>query len=188
MEVTMAHECLGKFALAVTLAGCGGIDPDAGFESTKAVVEEAVPFSYIAPDVLAKMRAQEAIHPAAELLAEKLERRSEGYAGIAFSENDEVVLYWKGELSADVSDVVEQARALAPTRVNVAAHSLSELRAAARELESRLTGPYHAIRIPTDGSELVIVSEEQAPKALQVSPLKVPVRIVHGERPTFMTR
>jgi hypothetical protein len=87
------------------------------------------------PELLAEMRRQEKLHPAAQALLEaavKLPRTS-GYAGVAY-EGDGVTLYYKGSLPAAMASAVADARRIGPVTVKMAAFSRAELHRAQAQL------------------------------------------------------
>jgi hypothetical protein len=99
-----------------------------------------------------------------------------GFTGIALTDK-EVVLWWKGEPPASLAAVARTA----PVRIAHAPYSLAELENAAARI--RTTG--YSVRIPADGSGLVLVTDQPAialPKA------DVPVTVVRQERPRLASR
>jgi hypothetical protein len=80
-----------------------------------------------------------------------------GFAGIVL-EDDHVSLWWKGAVPAEVTAAVAKAESQAPVEIEHARYSNAELRAAADVIESRLgeKSPVHAVKIPANGSGLVL--------------------------------
>jgi hypothetical protein len=105
-----------------------------------------------------------------------------GFAGIVL-ENDHVALWWKGTVPAEVTAAVATAEAQAPVEIEHARYSNAELRAAADVIESRLDekSPVHAVKIPADGSGLVLGTTSAAATKAFTSLVDVPVRTVVEE-------
>lgn len=88
------------------------------------------------PKIMATMRAQEALQPAAQLLnGEALRDPSSGFKSVAF-EGDGLALYWKGGLTTGMKTAVAQARTIGPVTVQPADYSLAELIQAAQKIDA----------------------------------------------------
>ncbi|MFD7656974.1 hypothetical protein ACFV4N_23625 [Actinosynnema sp. NPDC059797] len=99
-----------------------------------------------------------------------------GFAGLVL-EDDHVALWWKGDVPAAVRDAAS--RGEAPVAFRAARHSNAELREAAEVVQARRGPGVHAIKVPADGSGLVLgATSEAATRALRVD---VPVRTVVEE-------
>lgn len=117
------------------------------------------------PALLAEMRAQQRLHPAAQLLLEAAVGLppDSGFAGVGY-EGDGVTLYYKGALPPEMAAAVAGARRGAPVTVKVAVHSRAELERAQAVLTAtveREHGDIQAIGVAGDGSGLAI--ERMAP-------------------------
>ena len=113
------------------------------------------------------MARQRPLVAAASAVRWEIERHAyPGFAGIAL-EDAQVALWWKGAVPTAMSTVVAGARRHAPVKVRAAAHSLRELRAAAAKVRATTDvspcGPLHAIKIPADGSGLVLAATRRHP-------------------------
>ncbi|AXX29936.1 hypothetical protein KCV87_07285 [Actinosynnema pretiosum subsp. pretiosum] len=131
-----------------------------------------------------RMLAQQPLIAAADAIKAEVDRVGypDGFAGIAL-EDDHVALWWKGAPPAAVTEAVAKAAAEAPVRVERAAHSEAELRAAAKDLEAR-RGPgsaVHSIKVPADGSGLVLGTRSDAVARSLATTADVPVRTVVEE-------
>lgn len=136
-----------------------------------------------------RMARQRPLVAAASAIRWEIERDAyPGFAGIAL-EDAQVALWWKGAVPAGMSTVVARARRHAPVKVRTAAHSLRELRAAAAKVRATTdvspTGPLHAIKIPADGSGLVLAAPIGIRTATAVPEVAVsvtvPVTVVQEE-------
>lgn len=130
-----------------------------------------------------RMLAQQPLVHAADVIqAEVLRGAYEGFAGLVL-DADHVTLWWKGAVPADVTEAVQRAEAQAPVELAAARYSNAELRAAADVIESRLTekSPVHAVKIPADGSGLVLGTTSAAATRSLPSLVDVPVRTVVEE-------
>ncbi|MEV1006098.1 hypothetical protein [Streptomyces sp. NPDC049881] len=132
------------------------------------------------------VRAAESIRAAVERDA------SPGYAGIVLGEED-VTLWWKGEVPASVRAAADRAADRGVVvRIRGAAHSEAELRAAAGELQAWLDANpgsgYHGVKSPGDGSGLVLAAypDRAGRSAAGLTALEarvdVPLEVVH-EKP-----
>jgi len=134
-----------------------------------------------APTDWARMLAQQPLIRAADVVrAEVLRGGHAGFAGLVL-EDDHVALWWKGAVPAAVTAAVEKAPA--PVSIESARYTNAELRAAADVVEARrgAKSPVHAVKIPADGSGLVLgTTSAQAARAL-TSAVRVPVRVVVEE-------
>ncbi|MET1074339.1 MAG: hypothetical protein ABWY11_16955 [Umezawaea sp.] len=124
-----------------------------------ALAQSPVVAAQPAPDpVQAKMLAQQPLIKAADVIQAVVDRDGPtGFAGIVLEEST-VELWWKGEVPAAVTDAVDSASKVAPVHISQAAHSNAELREAAKTVQARraLGSPVHAVKIPADGSRLVL--------------------------------
>lgn len=81
----------------------------------------------IQSDVLDVMRRQEAMQPAVQALYEQyMKSPDSGFAGIAF-EGDGLALYYKGDVTPEMSAALAVARQVGPVQVKAAAFSAAEL-------------------------------------------------------------
>jgi hypothetical protein len=155
------------------------------------------PLTYISPQVQAKMAAQEPLVAAASRLQWVVERgASKGYAGIGL-DNNEVMVWWKGDLPAAVADTITEIRHTTPVRVTAAAHTRAELEAAANGIANYVRtnprSPYYGVDIAYNGSGLTVNTDpgRTRPAALPAE-MKVPagiaVSITEKERPHLTAR
>ncbi|OLF08594.1 chymotrypsin family serine protease [Actinophytocola xanthii] len=130
-----------------------------------------------------RMLAQQPLVRAADVIQAEVRRGAHpGFAGISLAE-DHVDLWWKGAVPARVLDAVDRARTRAAVEIEPAAHSEAELRAAARGLAAARgpASPVHAIKIPADGSGLVLGTTSAAAARAVAPAVDVPVRVVVEE-------
>ena len=130
-----------------------------------------------------RMLAQQPLVHAAEVIQAEVDRGTDrGFAGIVLEE-DHVALWWKGRVPADIRAAVAAAEKRAPVEIERAAYSNAELRAAAEAIEARKapTSPVHAVKIPADGSGLVLGTTEAAATRTLTALVDVPVRTVVEE-------
>jgi hypothetical protein len=168
--------------LGVTAAGALTVAP-----GSQAVAQRA-PDNVVSPatDIgQRRMQQQRPLVKAATVLRWEIERRSyPGFAGIALEES-QVALWWKGPVPASMRTVVAQATRTARIQLKTAAHSLAELKAAARRIRAASPGPVvHAIKLPADGSGLIVGADPRAGAtalAARLPRVGVPVTIVHEE-------
>lgn len=139
-----------------------------------------------APDpVQAKMLAQQPLIKAADVVQAAVDNgAAAGFAGIVL-EDSHVELWWKGEVPDAVAAAVDRAAEIAPVRVSRAAHSNAELRDAAKAVDA-LRGPgspVHAVKVPADGSGLVLGAYpwSDATAFTAAAHVDVPVTVVHEE-------
>jgi streptogrisin D len=112
------------------------------------------------PALLAQMRAQERLHPAAQALLEAASKlpSDSGFAGVGY-EREGVALYYKGALPAPMGAAVAAARRTAPVFVTTAAYSRAELEQAQAILTAaveRNHSDIQAIGVAGDGSGLAV--------------------------------
>ena len=116
-----------------------------------------------------------------------------GYAGITLADK-EVMLWWKGDVPADVTSAVKSASKQAPVRVAAAAHSQAELTVAAKKLETwRKANPsagIYGVKNPGDGSGLVLAAKPGVATAMSAldTVADVPLRVLHEEPLTPVSR
>lgn len=137
-----------------------------------------------------RMLAQQPLIRAADVIqAEVLRGGHAGFAGIVLRD-DHVDLWWKGDVPAEVTAAVDRAGVRAPVEIESAKHSNAELRAAAKVIESRRgpDSPVHAIKVPADGSGLVLGTSVEAAARSLTSAVDVPVRTVVEEPLTPVSR
>lgn len=128
-----------------------------------------------------RMRAQLPLVEAADVVSAEVRRGpAGGFAGISLAE-DHVRLWWKGALPARVAAAVERAGDVAEVQVEPARHSEAELRAAAARLEAAGDPAVHAIKLPADGSGLVLGTTAPVAASAAASVAGVPVRTVVEE-------
>jgi hypothetical protein len=132
------------------------------------------------PTVWQHMLAQQPLIRAADVIqAEVMRGAHPGFAGLVLEE-DHVALWWKGTVPAAVTTAITRAETKAPVEIEQARYSNAELRTAAKEIEAArgANSPVHAIKIPADGSGLVLGTTSAA-TARSLAPLvDVPVRTV----------
>lgn len=113
-----------------------------------------------------------------------------GYLSVLL-DGDTVVLRWKGELPKAAADAVEQARAIAPVRVEPAAYSYAELDKAAQQVADTLlvdsSSWAHTVTILGDGIGLRVGTEAQA-AARSVPEAGVPIEVVTSGELGLLTR
>ncbi|MFL6124513.1 hypothetical protein [Actinophytocola sp.] len=132
------------------------------------------------PTTWQRMLAQQPlIHAADVIQAEVLRGADTGFAGIVL-EDDHVALWWKGAVPAGITAAIAKAETHAPVEIERARYSNAELRAAAAVIDARRDekSPVHAVKVPADGSGLVL-GTTSAEAARQFAGLvDVPVRTV----------
>ncbi|WP_406346399.1 hypothetical protein [Streptomyces sp. NBC_00648] len=187
MRGNMALLATGAVVLSTALLGTAGQGTSANAEprEKRAVTVDEV----VAKDTLSQMNRQRPLVAAADKIRWQLERGSyAGFAGIGL-EQDRVALWWKGEIPVKVQRTIEEARRTAPVRVADARYSLNELRSASERLQAQLRkqpGLGHTVKIPTDGSGLVLATDGTKRAGAAASPAPgaladtagVPVRTV----------
>jgi len=106
--------------------------------------------------VQAKMLSQQPLIAAADIVKAEAEDTT-GFAGLVL-EDSHVELWWKGDVPDSVTAAVKRASEVAPVHISPAAYTNAELRAAAKTVDaSRGPGsPVHAVKIPANGSGLVL--------------------------------
>lgn len=142
--------------------------PALAADPEKEQVEEFDPDSVdnIDPAILAEMKEQAGLQPAVDALSEVAASEPEsGFAGVAY-EGAGLTLYYKGSLSAAMSDAVIEANSVGPVVVMPAAYSRSELQVNSDRITSLATkaaSDVQAVALATDGSGLTV---EQVPPAI----------------------
>ncbi|MGM1062812.1 hypothetical protein [Saccharothrix sp. Mg75] len=121
---------------------------------------------------------QPLVRTADTIQAEVLRGGHAGFAGLVL-EDDHVALWWKGEVPAAVRAAA--ARGEAPVEFEAAAHSDAELREAAKVLDARRGPAVHAVKVPADGSGLVLGATSEAAALGLDAAVDVPVRTVVEE-------
>jgi hypothetical protein len=133
-----------------------------------------------APTVWQRMLAQQPlIHAADVIQAEVLRGADAGFAGLVLEE-DHVALWWKGDVPTAIDAAIKKAEATAPVEIEQASYSNAELRAAAKVIEAARgeKSPVHAIKVPANGSGLVLGTTDAAATRAFTSMVDVPVRTV----------
>ncbi|GGP54481.1 trypsin-like serine protease [Saccharothrix coeruleofusca] len=151
--------------------------------ATAAATASATVPTALADQPVDRMLAQQPLIRAADVIqAEVLRGGHTGFAGIVL-EDDHVALWWKGEVPEPITTAVARATRQAPVRVRPAAHSNAELRAAAAAIDARRgpDSPVHAVKIPADGSGLVLGTRPGAEAFTASLEVDVPVRTVVEE-------
>ncbi|WP_199439454.1 hypothetical protein [Umezawaea beigongshangensis] len=141
---------------------------------------------------LARMLAQQPLVRAADVIqAEVLRGDAAGFAGIVLRDHH-VQLWWKGEVPKAITAAVGDATRHAPVRVEAAAHSNTELRAAAAVLDAKRGpgSPVHAVKVPADGSGLVLAAHpgRDARSFTAAADVDVPITTVHEQPLTDVSR
>jgi hypothetical protein len=126
-----------------------------------------------------QMLAQQPLVRAADVLNAEAQSHL-GFAGIVL-EDDHVALWWKGAVPRTVTAAVTRAEKQAPVEIERASYSNAELRAAAEVIESRKAPAVHAVKIPADGSGLVLGTTSAATARTLTPLVDVPVRTVVEE-------
>ncbi len=189
----LPHRALGAVAVAL-LTGTVLVAPasaapartdTASSAATAPLADADADTAAAAADAAGRMARQRPLVAAASAVRWEIERHAyPGFAGIAL-EDAQVALWWKGAVPTGMSTVVARARRHAPVKVRAAAHSLRELRAAAAKVRATTdvspSGPLHAIKIPADGSGLVLAAPVGIRTAAAVPEVAVPVTVVHEE-------
>jgi hypothetical protein len=133
------------------------------------------------PTVWQQMLAQQPLIHAADVIQAEVDRGTgAGFAGLVL-EDDHVALWWKGEVPAAIHSAIEKAESQAPVEIEAARYSNAELRAAAKVLDANRNTKVHAIKIPANGSGLVVGTAEAAATRAFTSLVDVPVRTVVEE-------
>lgn len=161
---------------------------------------EPVPFSYISPDVRAKMEAQRPLVEAASRIQNIVDAgATDGYAGVVLDE-DHVTVWWKGGVPAAVRDTIAEVQRTTPVKVAPAVHSRAELESAAEGIAAYMRvhpdGPYYGTMIAYDGSGLTIQADSTSvgPKATTLpaeitqATAEVPVTVTVAPRPALAGR
>jgi hypothetical protein len=128
------------------------------------------------PTVWQQMLAQQPLVHAAEVLQAAAADEA-GFAGIVL-EQDHVALWWKGAVPKTVTAAIAQAETHAPVEIAAARHSNAELRRAAAVIEAKRGKQVHAIKIPSDGSGLILGTTEAAATRALTGLVDVPVKTV----------
>ncbi|QCX74766.1 Serine protease 2 [Streptomyces sp. YIM 121038] len=175
------------FSMALLGTAGQGASADEDGRRTVAVAEVA------GKDAARKMAQQRPLVAAADVIRWAQERgRFAGFTGIAL-ERGRVALYWKGALPARMREAVAEARGTARVRIVTAPYSLKELKTASARLQERLRAEPslgHTVKIPADGSGLVVAADPvrgaaaAAPRtaAALEGDLGVPVRTIREGR------
>jgi hypothetical protein len=128
------------------------------------------------PTTWQRMLAQQPfIHAAEVIQAEVRDGAYPGFAGLVL-EDDHVALWWKGAVPAEITAAVHQASA--KVEIESARYSNAELKAAAAVIDARRGKEVHAIKVPADGSGLVLGTTSAAATRALTSIVDVPVRTV----------
>ncbi|QFU90113.1 hypothetical protein [Amycolatopsis sp. YIM 10] len=171
-------------AVAVALVAGGGV---ASAGQDKPVVEEENAFSYISPEVRAKMAAQDKAKSAANIVRQAVAQHDgTGFTSIAL-QGESVELAYKGPIPDAVNAAIDEARKTVPVSVKDAPYSLAELETASAEiteqLRTRPDGPAHSVEVTPDGGSLVVgVDQVTTLQALDLAEVAVPVRVAQRER------
>lgn len=146
-----------------------------------ATVVSPLPAATAAPELTPwqQMLAQQPLVRAAEVIQAEVAGTA-GFAGIVL-EDDHVALWWHGTVPAKVKTAVTQAETHAPVEIRAAQHSNAELKAAAEVLDARRDATVHAIKIPADGSGLVLGTTSAVSAREFTELVDVPVRTVVEE-------
>ncbi|MFI1865182.1 hypothetical protein [Streptomyces jumonjinensis] len=178
----------GAALAATVLAGLSGTSATAQQGDKAAVLADVLP----AQD-LRNMTEQRPLVAAASTIRKAVDRgRYPGFTGIGL-ERDGVALWWKGEIPAKAQRAIDEARRTAPVRIAEARYSLAELRTASKRLQSQLSEDPslgHTVKIPTDGSGLVLAADRdgapagaaRAARSTAAKTAGVPVTTVDEER------
>src|SRR5262245_35829962 len=129
------------------------------------------------PTTWQRMLAQQPLVHAAEVIqAEVRDGADKGFAGIVL-EDDHVALWWKGAVPAQITAAI--GKVAVPVEIEAAKYSNAELKAAAAVIQARRDEKtVHAIKIPADGSGLVLGTTSAAATRQLTSAVDVPVRTV----------
>ena len=164
----------GALVAGIALAGATGVAPGRATAAPVTAVANA-PVTAVDPgsvldrlpaDVRRRMVAQAPLVDAASALRSAIERGNpRGFAGIGLVD-DHVTLWWKGRVPADIAVAVASARHTAPIEVAAAAYSRTQLDVAAAKVDAVVkadpSDAAHAVKIPTDGSGLVVAVDGPA--------------------------
>ncbi len=133
--------------------------------------------------VQARMLSQQPLIAAADIVKAEAEDAG-GFAGLVL-EDAHVELWWKGDVPDSVTAAVKRASEVAPVRVSPAAHTNAELRAAAKSVDANRGpgSPVHAVKVPANGSGLVLGAYPWSDATTFTAALAVdvPVTVVHEE-------
>jgi hypothetical protein len=130
-----------------------------------------------------RMLAQQPLIRAADVIQAEVLRGGHsdvaGFAGLVL-EDDHVDLWWKGAVPAAITSAVAKATVQAPVEIESAKYSNDELRAAAKVIDARRGpgSPVHAVKIPADGSGLVLGTTSAAATRAFTPLVNVPVKTV----------
>jgi streptogrisin D len=130
------------------------------------------------PTTWQRMLAQQPLIHAADVIQARVRAGfDKGFAGIVL-QDDHVALWWKGAVPAEITRAIHEAEATAPVEIERAKYSNAELKAAAEVIEARRGKEVHAIKIPADGSGLVLGTTSAVATRALTSSVDVPVRTV----------
>lgn len=150
------------FSFLAPLFSLGLVAPTSSVDAVAQVVDVSDPqlTDNQAPALLAEMRRQEHLEPAAQRLAEaaQLPSPGSGFAGLAY-QGEGIVLYYKGDLPEHMQAALRDARKIGPVMVVPATYSRQELERAQAALTTAVEQSHvevEAIGVAEDGSGLVV--------------------------------
>lgn len=173
--------------------------PGVASSQDKPVPVEAVPFSYISPEMRAKIEAQQPLVEVASHIQDTVDAgANDGYAGIVLDE-DHVTVWWKGDVPSAVRDSIAEVHHIAPVKVAAAAYSRAELEATADGIAAYIRahpdGPFYGTAIAHDGSGLTIQADSASVGLEATLPLEitqatagVPLTVTTAPRPALAGR
>lgn len=175
MTHTRRFSAILGLAMAMT-AGATGSAANAAPASPEPSAAKPVAHTVAFPE---KTLKQIPLVQAASQIRKEIERGAyAGYAGVEL-EDQQVALWWKGELPRQVSQVIAKARTSAPVRVAAAAYSLRELRAAGTQIRTSMGGQDIRVKYAVDGSRVVVSLDMQSSlRTLAAVETGVPVEFV----------
>lgn len=187
---------------SVAVAPAAQAKPDADVTHSAGTDPQLV--DNVDPAILATMRKQSALEPAATILTEAaMKIPGSGFASLAF-QGDGLVMYWKGALPASMTAALATTANIGPVSVRPARYSLAELTAEAARIEAvaQKRSNIQAVALNHDGSGLTVEQMPPAtaaavqakagraltPAATLVAGARVPVRLTTGNAPyTFLS-
>jgi hypothetical protein len=151
------------------------------------------------PAILATMQSQKILEPALQKIWDANTVPGSGFAGVSY-EGDGLSLYWKGALSAEMSNAVAQARSVGSVTVKPAPYSLAQLEAEGEKIHVAVdslggNSDIQSIAYNTEGTGIVVEREPppaegqifevqaSATEVLQEAQVTVPVEVTTADAP-----
>ncbi|GII96741.1 hypothetical protein [Sinosporangium siamense] len=182
---------LGFALTATAFTSAQAVARDPGKEITSGTIDQGpVPGGFATWEELLKV--QDALVKAAERITRAAQAEAgAGFAGVELkSEQRELHVYWKGNVSQTVDSLIAGLRKDVRISVLPARHSEAELAAETRRLAAKTSGELTSITAQVDGSGLVVTtaSENLAKANAAVAGAKVAVTVETGVSPKLAVR